>query len=300
MRFLTRLITASFICILVFIGCKKESSNALSTQEEEEVATFTAESEIESQFVFDDIFNNVIGVNAELGIGGVGIFGRTSTNSRVDGLDSVPLCAQVSVLPRELGIFPKTVTIDFGSGCLSHNHLRSGKITTVYTGRLIQPGNSATTTFENFKIDSLSIEGTQVITNTTVSGANQRQFTSEVKNAKITRQNGNYEEWNATRTITQIEGNGTQLPLDDIFRVTGSSDGKTRRGNLLVSWTSEIQEPLIKRFTCRWFSKGIIRSERNGLASNAPWAAVLDFGDGSCDNKANVTVNGSSHQITLR
>lgn len=299
--FLTRLITAFLFGTLLFVGCKKESSNGLTTQEEEQVAVFSAESEVESQFVFDDIFNNVLGVNAEVGIGGVGIFGRTTTsNSRTEGTDSLPHCVHVSVEPLQPHVFPKTVVIDFGSGCTSHGHLRAGKITTVYTGRLTEPGKSATTTFEDFRIDSFSIEGTYVITNTTAPSANQRQFKTEIINANVSKTNDNYEELNASRIITQIEGNGTPLfPSDDIFRITGNSDGKTRRGSLLVLWTSEIQEPLIKRFTCRWFSKGVIKTMRNGLPSNTPWTAVLDFGNGDCDNKATLTVNGTAHQITL-
>lgn len=298
--FLTRLIAASSLAVLLFIGCKKESSNTLSTQDEEQVAGFTAESEIESQFVFDDIFNNVFGVNSDLGIGGVGIFGRTIGNGRVEDIDSIPHCVTLSITPLQPRVFPKTVVIDFGTGCTSHGHFRSGKITTVYTGRLIEPGKSATTTFENFMIDSLSIEGMQVITNATSGNANQREFKTEINNAKITKPNGAYEEWNAVRITTQIEGNGTVLPNDDVFRITGGSNGKTKRDNLLVSWASEIQEPLIKRFACRWFSKGEIKSVRNGLPSNTPWTATLDFGDGTCDNKADLIINGNSHQITLR
>lgn len=297
--FVTRLMTVAFFTAYFFLGCKKESSSALSTQEEEQVAIFSAESEIESQAVFDDIFNNVIGVNGDLGIGGVGIFGRTMNSNRIEKTDSLPLCITVSVTPLQPNVFPKTVVIDFGNGCTSHGHLRSGKLTTVYTGRLIETGQSATTTLENFKIDSFSIQGTQVITNTTSQSGNQRQFKTEISNAKLSTTNDNYEEWNATRIITQIEGSSTILPSDDVFRITGSSDGKTRRNNLLVSWTSEIQEALIKRFTCTWLSKGTIKTVRNGLPSNTPWTGFLDFGDGTCDSKATLTINGTTHQITL-
>lgn len=294
---LARLTTVAFVAILFIPGCKKESSNTLSTQEEGDVAVYSTESEIESQFVFDDVFNNVLGVNNDLGIGGVGIFGRVGTLT--EKTDSLPLCVKVSITPVQPTVFPKTVVLDFGAGCNSHGHLRSGKITTVYTGRLSESGKSATTTFDNFKIDSLVVEGTQKITNSTVPGSNQRQFTVEVTNAKLTRPDGNYEEWAATHVNTQIEGNGTPLPADDIFRITGNSYGKTRHGNLLVSWTSEIGEPLVKKFSCRWFSKGTLKTVRNGLPSNTPWVGLLDFGNGTCDNTATLTINGNVRQITL-
>lgn len=298
---LTCLTAAFSLTALLFVGCKKESSKVLTTQEEDQVAVFSAESELESQFAFDDIFNNVLGVNSEVGIGGVGIFGRTAGSYEKEKTPlPPPQCVNVTITPQQPHVFPKTVVIDFGTGCTSHGHLRSGKISIVYDGWLIEPGKSATTTFENFKIDSFSIEGTQVITNTTAPSANQRQFKTEIINGKVLKTNDNYEELNASRTITQIEGNGTPLlPADDIFRVTGNSEGKTRRGNLLVSWTSEVQKPLIKRFTCRWLSAGVINTVRNGLPSNTPWTAALDYGNGDCDNKATLTVNGSTHQIIL-
>lgn len=298
-KLLTRLMTVAVAVTLLVASCKKETSSPLSSQEEEQVAIFSTESEIESQAAFDDVFNNVMGVNSELGVGGVGIFGRAAAGGRFQGIDSVPICVSISITPLQPLIFPKTVVLDFGAGCTSHGHRRSGKITTVYTGRLIEPGMSATTTFDNYTIDSLSIEGTQTITNSTTPGGNQRQFTTEVTNAKLSKPNGNYQEWNASRAISQIEGNGTALPGDDIFRVTGHSAGKTKRGDLIVLWTSEIEEPLIKRFNCRWFSKGSVKTTRSGLPSGTPWNAVLDFGTGNCDNKAELTINGNVYQITL-
>lgn len=299
----TRLATAAFAATLFIIGCKKENSDTLSSQEEQQAALFTSESEAESEVMYDDVYDNVLGVNTELGFGGVGIFGRvaTSAGGREARLDTVPSCVTVTITPLQPGVFPKTVTLDFGAGCFSHGHLRSGKIKTVYTGPLREAGSSATTTFDNFKIDSVKVEGTHKISNTTntTSGANQRQFKIEVINGKLTKPNDNYTEWDAVRTQTQIEGNGTLSPVDDILSVRGTAHGRVKRGNLIVLWGSEITEPLIKKFTCRWISKGRIRTVRDGLPANTPWVAVLDYGTGTCDNQATLTINGNTQQITL-
>lgn len=303
---ITRLITAAFAVALFISGCKKENSDTLSPEEEKEAAFYTTESEIESEVTFNDVFDNVMGVNSEVGMGGVGIFGKTSSSSQPDKnevarMDSMPPCVTVTIVPLQPGVFPKTVTIDFGTGCFSHGHLRSGKIKTVYSGPLRNPGNSATTTFENFKIDSISVEGTHKITNSTntTSGSNQRQFKIEVINGRLTKPNSNYTEWNTSRTNTQIEGNGSITPADDISQIRGIANGKVKRGNLLVLWNSEITEPLVKKFICRWISKGRIRTVRQGLPQNTPWVAVLDYGTGTCDNQASLTINGNTRQITL-
>lgn len=298
----TRLITAAFFTSLVMIACKKEKSDSLSPAEEEQVANYSSQSETENEVVFNDVFDNVIGVNTEVGLGGTGVFSRVASNGRENGADSVPSCVQVSItLLNAPARFPMKIVIDFGPGCLGRDgHTRSGKIITEYSGRLTEPGKSATTRFDGFKFDSISVQGTHKITNTTAAGSNQRQFTIDVTDAKLLKPNGNYSTWSGTRVITQIEGNGTPLyPLDDIFKVTGSSHGQIKHGDLVYTWRSEITEPLIKKFTCHWISKGTVKVRRETLASNSQWVATLDYGTGDCDFLATLTINGTSHQIQL-
>ena len=298
----TRLITAAFFASLVMIACKKENSSSLSPAEEEQVANYSSESETENEVVFNDVFDNVMGVNTEVGIGGTGVFGRSSiSNGRPDGVDT-RACVKVSItLLNAPARFPMKIVIDFGTGCVGRDgHTRSGKIIAEYSGKLTEPGNSATTRFDGFKFDSISVQGTHKITNTTASGSNQRQFTIDVTDAKLSKPNGNYSLWTGSRVITQIEGNGTPLyPLDDIFKVTGSSHGQIKHGDLVYTWKSEITEPLIKKFTCHWISKGIVKVRREALSSNSQWVAVLDYGAGDCDFLATLTINGTSHQIQL-
>jgi len=298
----TQLITATFFTSLILIACKKEQSGTLSPTEEEQVANYSTQSETENEVVFNDVFDNVMGVNTEVGIGGTGIFGRVISNGREMNTDSLPSCTQVSIsLLNAPARFPMKIVIDFGAGCIGRDgHKRSGKIITEYSGRLIEPGSSATTRFEDFKFDSISVQGTHKITNTTASGSNQRQFTIDITDARLTKPNGDYSMWTSHRVITQIEGNGTpQIPLDDIFRVTGGAHGKIKHGDLIYAWQSEIIEPLIKKFICAWISKGTVRVKRETLPDNSQWAAILNYGQGDCDFVATLTINGQVHQIQL-
>lgn len=302
-RFLPTLAASALLAALMFAGCKKESSSDLSAEEEQTIVNASTEAEAEQDAATNDVFDNVIGVDTEVGLGGTGVFGRTtSVDGREMRTDSVRCFTVTRVRLNAPNPFPVRVTIDFGTGCTGRDgRTRSGKIITVYTGPLVVPGSSATTNFENYMIDSVSVEGTHKVTNTTAVGGNQRQFTINVTDAKLTKPNGNYSQWTAVRVITQVEGNGTpQLPIDDVFTITGSGNGKVKRGNDLFLWRSEITEPLRKRFNCRWISKGIIKVRRQTASSTSPWVAVLDYGAGNCDNQATLTVNGISRQITLR
>ena len=307
MFMLTRVITTLFLASMAFIGCKKETSESLTPQQEEEAVTASSESETENELVFNDVFDNVMGVSPQVAVGGTGVFGRALPGDvrggREMGMDSVLPCVTVTITHLTAGQdFPLKVVIDFGSGCLGRDgHTRYGKMIIVYTGRLTNPGKSATTTFDGFKIDEISVQGQHVITNTTgnTTGSNMLQYTIDVTDAKLSKPNGNYSLWNSHRVITQIEGNGTILPIDDVFKITGSARGKVKHGNMLYAWVSEITEPLIKKFSCHWISKGIIRVKRENLSDTSVWVATLNYGNGNCDFLATLTINGVEHQIQL-
>lgn len=293
---LTQLVILSFFfSLLTIVSCTKEKSQS-GTDNEQEIAAsqVSGESDAQAEIIFNGLFDDAIGVSDEVGMAGTGIFGR---------VNACPTVIVIHLTPPS--VFPIKVILDFGvNGCVGNDgHLRKGKIITYYTDRLIHPGATATTTFDGFYVDSVHVEGTHKIKNTTnplaTTPAHPRQFTVDVINAKLSVPSGNFTEWNSHKVITQFEGQGTNDPRDDAFKVEGNAYGKVKRGPLLVIWESNIIEPLIKRFNCRWIVKGKIKTVRRNLAVNSPWIAILDFGNGNCDNQAILTINGVPHQITL-
>jgi hypothetical protein len=299
------LFTIILFCSFFIFSCKKETSDSgLTAQQEEDIAALTVQAETENGAVFNDVFDNVLGVSTEVGLGGTGVFGRKAAlqNGRETDLDSVPACVTLTLTRLNAPeTFPVKIIIDFGSGCLGKDgHMRYGKIISTYTGRLTVPGKSAITTFDGFKIDSFSVEGTHKISNFTPAGGNQRQFTIDITDAQISKPNGNYAQWSSHRVITQIGGNSTpDFPLDDFFSIQGSARGKVNRNSELYAWHSEIVEPLSKRLDCRWISKGVLKVWRETLSSSSRWAGTLDYGYGTCDSWAKLTVNGTARDVKL-
>jgi hypothetical protein len=298
---IARVITTLFSVALVFNSCKKETSESnLSPQEEEQASVASSESEAESESIFNEVFDNVIGVNNDVGLAGTGVFGRMSTSTTTNQTERIAACFNVSITHVTQGQdFPLRVEIDFGTGCTGRDgRVRSGKIITEYTGRLMVPGKSATTVFKEYKVDGVTVEGSLKITNT--GNANTRQFTVEVTNAKLTNPNGNYTKWNSKRVITQVEGLGTpDLHMDDIFTITGGAYGEVRTSTFATTWESSIVEPLYKRFGCPYISKGKVKIIRRNLSADSKWIGILNYGTGTCDNKATLTVNGAERQIIL-
>jgi hypothetical protein len=302
MSCVTRVFTmATLVTIVIVASCKKDNSAAGTQAEKEEFATVTSESDAEAEVVFDDVFDNVMGVNDEVAIGGTGVFGRVAVGSntvddsgnRLTGTDST--CFAVSITQVGSTRFPLKVVIDFGAGCTGKDgRIRKGKIIAVYTGRLILPGNAATITFDGYGVNDISVEGTYKITNT--STQNKKSFTTQVIGARLSKPNGNFTQWNSEKTVAQIEGLGTPfLPLDDWFEVSGQANGAVKRGDRYFQWSTVINQPLLKKYLCRWIVKGTITLSKSNTA-----VAVLDYGSGSCDNKATFSVNGTAREITLR
>lgn len=288
------LATGFLFSSLVFSSCKKESSQTEQDLQEAEASRVSSESESEAETFFDRVFDDAMGVNDEVGIGGTGIFGRLN------------VCPTVTVTRPTSNTFPVRVVMDFGTnGCVGPDgHFRKGKIIAEYTNRLLVPGAMAVTTFDGFYVDSVKVEGTHKITNistavTPGTAPVDRKFRVLVLQGKLIKPNGNYVAWNSEKTISQVEGLLTQIPMDDVFKITGGSNGQVKRGNLLVAFNSTIQEPLVKRFNCRWIVRGVVKTVRLNASTTSPWVAVLNFGIGNCDNLALITINGVSHQITL-
>jgi hypothetical protein len=287
-----------FSGVLAITSCQKENGTDPVTETPEAATMKASQDDAQAEEQYDDVFNIAMGVKAsdageEIGLGeGIGFHGnRTSSGDRTSAPDS-NRCFTVTVSPRTPGVFPKTVTTDFGTGCRGRDgKLRKGKIVTVYTGPMFVPGKKATTTFVNYSVDSFKIEGTHEVENTSTS--NHRSWTVKVTGGKITNTNTNaWKSWNSNKTIEQTEGNGTpHFPMDDVFKITGNASGSNSAGS---SWTSAITDPLIKKFSCRWIVKGIVTTTRNGNT------ATLNYGNGACDNQAVLTINGVSHNITLR
>lgn len=303
---LPQLITSAFIFSLLTIGsCSKEKSSG-NDQEQQDASLTSAQYDSQSEMAFNEVFDDAMGVNNDVGMAGTGVFGRGESTSGYNRLDSLPPCATVIIVHASTSsFFPVRITIDFGTtGCIrpADGHSRKGKIIIDYSNRLTLPGAIATITFDNFYVDDTKIEGTAAITNTSSPNSTppSRQFTVDVTNGKLSTTDGNYVEWNSHKTITQTQGLSTLLyPKDDVFQIEGSANGRAQKGNLLVAWQSTITSPLIKNFECRWIVQGTVKVVRASTSANTSWTGLLDYGNGNCDNQATVTINGVTHQITL-
>src|SRR6476660_6848108 len=118
---------------LFVVSCKKDDSTSATTAEKQEFTATVSTADAEGQIAFNEVFDNVLGVNSEVAMGGTGVFaGANTSNDGMNGpqgVDSADHCFTVSITHMDSAtFFPAQVVIDFGAGCTGHDgKTRRGK-----------------------------------------------------------------------------------------------------------------------------------------------------------------------------
>ena len=196
-----------------------------------------------------------------------------------------------SCATRSYDFATKTLTIDFGTtNCLcADGRYRRGKILVRFTTDVNRRTAGAVVTRVDYFINDNQHTATRIFTD-----IGSGSFTVDVTNASIIRaNNGGTHSWTANWTFTRTAGFGTPQVSDDVYSVTGSATGINRKN---VGYTTTIQSPLIKRADCpKYFVQGTMV-----ITNTNSKVMTLDYGTGTCDNVATVTVNGHTRTIQLR
>jgi len=201
-------------------------------------------------------------------------------------LENLPECATVT----ESGdTYPKTITIDFGSGCEGeHGRTKSGKVIINLTDDLVNEGAIRTVTFENFEINGKAISGTRITANAGTNESGQVVFTKEV-NMRISGEKGEGSH-TFSGTKTWVSGMDTEACDDNVFYLSGTGTHTRPNGK---SGTKIIVEPLLIDRSCKHPSEGVVQMECE------KGTVTMDFGDGTCDAEATITKDGETETINL-
>ncbi len=198
-------------------------------------------------------------------------------------------CPDLNVVTTNGG-YPKTMTLDYGDSLqLENGHILSGKIIIVISAAPFKSSSTQSVTFVNFCNDSVCISGTSVKTRTKDP---EIKFT-ENGDLTITLADGT--------TIHRVEVNektwmaGTETEFDPSDDMTVTTTGQVivtdSKGN---SYSKIITVPLIKTGECKFISSGIIEYK-----DSSGKFATVDYGNGTCDNKATRTTQDSTTVISL-
>lgn len=197
---------------------------------------------------------------------------------------------EVSIDTAEAG-YPITILIDYGdSTVLHHGKTISGTISVEITAARNTDGAKRIITYNACKVDSVTVTGTETeLFNGDNAATRKTTVTTDVNfvldnGTKLTRKGTSVHEW--------LEGLATlQEHADDKIQKTGSLSVASSDGN---EWEKTIKEPLIRLGDCRNYVQGTVE-----YLLNSEVVAVLDYGTGTCDTTAVVTIGDQQVEISL-
>ncbi len=279
---------------LIVTACNKSSSSSGSASNEGDAASLSTSSEV-SDNAYNDAFGVIMQTGNSTSNGAVTVASVDGNNSNTGILSGDGLaCASVTVSPADSNTFPKTITVDFGTGCTSlTGTVRKGSITYILSGHLLYPGTTVSATFNGYSVNGYRIAGTYTIANNSTDAG--LSFTRTVEGGQVTLPDSSYYSYSGTKTITQTAGFGTTTLLDDVYNITGSHNfASSASGKSLVD---SIATPLVLEGTCSNIVSGIINFTFS--EPNVSLKGTFDYGSGDCDKSATIKVGNTTRPVTL-
>lgn len=208
----------------------------------------------------------------------------------------------------------KVITVTFSGGQCLDGRTRSGTIVYTYSNSINgakhyrDPGFELDVTSSNYVVDGNAVSiANKTIKNTTPVGFNPattNETWSISANITINKASGGSVTWSCNHTKTLLNTitayTNASTPIDwphAKIGITGNASGARSSGE---TFTSNITNQLVRDFGgCdingrRPFIQGTFDYTPSGKATR-----TFDYGNGSCDLNATVTINGVSYPITL-
>lgn len=174
--------------------------------------------------------------------------------------------------------------------------LRNGKWNIIITGPMKKPGsqvivklvNHKTLNKINYNCDNFIVT---TVANNTVS-AKYIEYNIKLINGVCSSPDWTIK-YSFDRTIRHYP-NGMSGNPDPVTLVWGSGNGITRQGKPFTV-SIEAGSACVKHKRCQFFDKGVLNLTPEGFKTRS-----VDFGNGTCDDKATFSVNGNTVEFKLR
>lgn len=268
--------------VLAVSSCKKDEQTAAVSNTE---AASVAQEDATSGDVYDDVYTESEDVVSSLEQNKYAV--STAKSAELTGSRTIT----VSKGDTASTTFPKTITITYTNWQGKSGRVKNGTIVITVSAPMRKVGAVRSITFQDFTInDTLKVEGTKTVTN---KGLVNGKPTVEVKleDGKVTNlSTGEFVSRNFVRTRTWEAGYDTPLYIwDDVYTISGSASGVNRKG---FAYTSTILTPLEIKVGCPWIRKGVIEIKIENSKT-----VTIDYGNGTCDKKYTVTVDGQTKEM---
>ena len=246
----------------------------------------------DTQSVIDNVNVDNVSENLLTTINDYGLAYLGMNNPKIDTNVIVTITPQYPI-----DSFPKTMIINYGNGISCNDGCtRKGKIIVVFDGKWDIDSTvqiNAEIDLNSYCLDNVQVIGSMQLT-CFGSSSTVPEYSFKTDNSRLVFPNGENTSWAMNRTVKWNSGFETiDDKTDDIFLISGSITGINRKG---VGYESVIKEPLSFDNSCYngTITKGIFELTPQGLSSR-----IVDFGNGTCDKNATVTINGISFNVSF-
>lgn len=277
-----KLILAMFMLVAVsvlYTGCKKDEDPEPQNKENQNVNA------AKDDAIADKLFSELTDITDEAM--------RGQDKSYKDFVLDTIFMGPCVIVTIDTLAFPFTITIDFGpENCLCNDgKWRRGKILVEHDGPYWAVGTVITTTTDDYFVNNHQVLGTKIVTNQGLNTAGNPTWTVHV-DGQVIKPDGGVISWIADRMREWAEGHDTPfIWWDDVYMISGTHNVVASNGNTLSATATQ---PLEFALNCYWIKSGVIEFQHSELP-----LIILDYGDGTCDDDATVTINGTTYNIKL-
>ncbi len=188
-----------------------------------------------------------------------------------------------------------TLVIRFGSSdcvCLD-GRKRKGTIIVSYNGEYSDAGQLHTITFDNYYVNDNQLTGTITTTRVDTTIAGNWYYLVGAKDSMNVSQdplNSQFVVWSGSLTRKWVQGYTTGDRSDDIFSISGSALLTRPDGNV---FSFNIATPLQFALGCNFCESGVVN------ISGYQGARILNYGAGTCDANAQLSIGVHIYELTL-
>ncbi len=214
-------------------------------------------------------------------------------NQQIEMSGLLSLCSTIGI--EALTSDSTRMYIDFGENCSCiDGKVRSGKLVGLFKGKWNQPESSVVITPIDYGVKTqtgkmLSFEFEQILQKAPMDNRTGFSIHNKVLDAHIISDDAKIF-WSANQTIRWEVGMQTLEIDDDIFYISGDSQGVASNN---IPFDVSMLQPLAISLSCPHTLGGVI-----AFTPEKKQTRVVDFGQGACDTEAEVEIAGFTRSIS--
>ncbi|MCE3229338.1 MAG: hypothetical protein K0S32_3889 [Bacteroidetes bacterium] len=290
------ILTVSCIAAMLATGCRKKETTEVDNETQSAVDNAVADQEFAA--IVPSTQNHAINTK------GTGTSGKFMSGASMAPCDTLFWSnrgtADTNVVNGKYVNAP-TYELNLANSCsasFTDQKTRVGKWKIRVTGPLKLAGSQMIIKLENHKASGITYSCDSIVVTTLASSTVApiyTKFNIKLVNGVCTTSSWSIK-YSYDRTFTHYpKGNGVgSNGTDPVTEVFGTSNGTNRQGRTFAVNTPQAS-PIIKHKSCEFIEKGIL-----GLTPEGYKERTVDFGNGTCDDEATYTVNGTTVSFKLK